>query len=84
MPLEDIQHILKQRNFDALSALEGHRAELGKRTLRLERLRATVDKTIRHLKGNEAMSEIRLFDGFSEEQQAQLEKRPCSCTTRRR
>ena len=74
MPLEDIRRLLKRRDFDALSALESHREELGKRISRLERLRATVEETIRHLKGNEAMSEIRLFDGFSDEQQAEIEK----------
>ncbi len=74
MPLEEIRRHLTRRGFDAMAALESHREELGKRIARLERLQATVEQTIRHLKGKDAMSEIQLFDGFSDEQQAEYEK----------
>jgi DNA-binding transcriptional MerR regulator len=74
MPLEEIRRILKRRDFDALSALESHSQELGKRMARLARLRDTVDRTILHLKGVAPMSPKQFFEGFSEEQQAQYEK----------
>jgi DNA-binding transcriptional MerR regulator len=74
MPLEDIKQIMGRRDFDVLGALEDHKQELGKRILRLERLIATVDDTIDHLKGKKTMSEKQLFEVFSEEQQAEYEK----------
>src|SRR5512139_3903243 len=54
MPLEDIKQIMGRRDFDVLNALQEHKQELGKRIVRLERLIATVDRTIDHLKGNNA------------------------------
>ena len=74
IPLEDIKEIMGRRDFDVLGALEHHKQELGKRIMRLERLIATVDRTIDHLKGKKAMSDKQLFEVFSEEQQAEYEK----------
>jgi DNA-binding transcriptional MerR regulator len=74
MPLDRIKEIMGRRDFDVLVALEHHKQELGKRIARLERLVATVDRTIDYVKGNNAMSENQLFDVFSEEQQAEYEK----------
>ena len=74
LPLEDIQQIMGRRDFDVLSALELHKGELGKRIDRLERLIATVDRTIDHLKGKTAMNDKQLFEVFNEEQQAEYEK----------
>jgi DNA-binding transcriptional MerR regulator len=74
LPLEDIKEIMGRRDFDVPAALEKHKQELGKRILRLERLIATVDCTLDHLKGKKAMSEKQLFEVFSEEQQAEYEK----------
>ena len=74
MPLDDIKQIMGRRDFDVLGALEQHKHELDKRILRLERLVATVDHTIEHLKGKKAMSDKQLFEVFSEEQQAEYEK----------
>ncbi len=74
MPLDDIKEIMGRRDFDVLGALQNHKQELGKRIARLERLIATVDRTIDHVKGNNAMSEKQLFEVFSEEQQAEYEK----------
>ena len=74
MPLDDIKEIMGRHGFDVLGALQNHKQELGKRIARLERLIATVDRTIDHVKGNNAMSEKQLFEVFSEEQQAEYEK----------
>jgi MerR family transcriptional regulator, thiopeptide resistance regulator len=69
MPLEDIKKIMGRRDFDILGALHSHKEALQKQVTRLNRLIATVDNTIHHLKGTTIMSEKGLFEGFSEEQQ---------------
>lgn len=74
LPLEDIKRIMGRRDFDVLSALEGHRTELDKRIERLRHLITTVDHTIEHLKGQKEMSNRQLFEAFSDEQQAEYEK----------
>jgi MerR family transcriptional regulator, thiopeptide resistance regulator len=74
MPLEQIKEIMGRRDFDVLLALETHKEELHKRVAQMERLIHTVDQTISHLKGNQAMSKKQLFEGFSDEQQAAYEK----------
>jgi DNA-binding transcriptional MerR regulator len=74
MPLARIHEILAGRDFDVLTALEHHRADLAQRAARLERLRATVDNTILHMKGVKEMSKKQFFEGFSDEQQAAYEK----------
>lgn len=73
MPLENIKLIMGQRDFDVLAALESHREKLRIRIAQLERLIATVDKTIIHLEGKIEMSQKQYFEGFSEEQQAKYE-----------
>ena len=74
MPLGEIKRVMGRRDFEILSALETHKAELGKRIARLELLIETVDNTISHLKGKKDMSKRQLFEAFSEEQQAEYEK----------
>jgi len=74
LPLEQIKQIMGRRDFDLLAALESHRAELGKRIERLQRLVQTVDSTLEHLKGATQMSNRQLFAAFTEEQQAGYEK----------
>ena len=74
MPLEQIKRIMGRRDFDVITALQGHKQELRKRIAQMQRLISTVERTIRHLQGEEEMSEQELFEGFSEEQQAEYEK----------
>jgi DNA-binding transcriptional MerR regulator len=74
MPLDHIKEIMGRHDFDVLLALESHKNELRKRIGHMERLIRTVDQTISHLKGNQAMSKKQLFEGFSDEQQAAYEK----------
>ena len=72
MPLEDIRKIMGRRDFDVLSALESHKQALKNQMERTKRLLKTVDNTIEHLKGKTKMSEQKLFEGFSEEEQEKL------------
>ncbi len=74
MPLEDIRDIVERPDFDVMNALESHREALRKRILQMQRLVATVDNTLNHLKGKKEMSQRQFFEGFSDEQQAEYEK----------
>jgi DNA-binding transcriptional MerR regulator len=68
-PLDDIKKIMGRRDFDVLGALHSHKDALQKQAVRLNRLLATVDNTIQHIKGEKPMSQKGLFEGFSEEEQ---------------
>ena len=72
LPLEDIRKIMAESRFDVLGALQSHKDALQKQSARLNRLLATVDNTIQHLKGEKTMSEKGLFEGFSEEEHEKL------------
>jgi len=69
IPLEDIKKIMGRHDFDVLGALHSHKDALQKQAARLNRLIDTVDNTIHHLKGNNAMSNKAYFEGFSEAEQ---------------
>ena len=58
-----------RRDFDVVGALYSHKEALQKQAARLNRLLATVDNTINHLKGEKIMGQKDLFEGFSEEEQ---------------
>lgn len=72
MPLAQIQEILDDVHFDALAALNGHRAELHRRIARLQTLVQTIDNTIVNLK-TENMNYDEMYKGFSKEQVAAWE-----------
>ncbi len=73
MPLEQIGQVLGRQDFDLLSSLENHKQELRRRMARMDQLVGTVDRTILHLKGKQDMSKKQLFEGFSDEKQAEYE-----------
>jgi DNA-binding transcriptional MerR regulator len=68
-PLAAIKAVLDRPEFDALQALQEQRAALEARLGRMHRLIATIDQTIRHLKGETAMSTKQLFAGLTPEQE---------------
>jgi MerR family transcriptional regulator, thiopeptide resistance regulator len=74
MPLEQIKLVLDRPGFDVLRALQEHRARLHRRIEHMEQLIDTVDRTIGYIKGVEKMDEKKLFAGFSDEEQAEMEK----------
>jgi DNA-binding transcriptional MerR regulator len=69
IPLDDIKKIMGHREYDVMGALQSHKEALSKQAVRINRLIQTVDNTINHLKGNKKMSDEKLFEGFSEEEQ---------------
>ena len=66
--LDEIGKILSQPDFDMLEALQSHRILLSKRAERINELLATLDKTIRKLKGETSMEIKEYYRGFSEDQ----------------
>src|SRR5256885_13104676 len=63
--LKRIKEILSQRQFEKIAALKSHREVLEKNVVRTRTLIATIDKTIKHLKGTKKMKNEELFTGFS-------------------
>ena len=74
MPLEQIKEIMGRENYDLKEALEDHKDQLGKRIDRLQKLIATVDQTLKYIKGEEEMNNKVLFDAFNDEEQEKMEK----------
>jgi DNA-binding transcriptional MerR regulator len=69
MPLDEIQAILDQPDFDEIQALRDHRRRIRERAARLARLITTIDRTIHKLtEGREMLSDEELFAGFTPEQ----------------
>ncbi len=74
VPLETIKLLMGRPDFDAQAALAEHRKALLQRIEQLNALVQTVDETMAFLKGERKMSSSQLFNGLSEEQQAEYEK----------
>jgi len=63
-PLKQIKQIIYSPSFDRQAALEMHRKMLVDKRNQLDRMIATVDKTIQHAKGEIHMSAKEKFEGF--------------------
>jgi DNA-binding transcriptional MerR regulator len=63
--LKRIKRVLGRADFEKVAALRSHREVLGNKLGRTRALIETVDRTIRHLEGGQAMKEEELFAGFS-------------------
>jgi DNA-binding transcriptional MerR regulator len=74
LSLKEIKVMLDTSGFDMVAALESHKSELEAKTGRLIDLLDTIEKTIKHLKGEPFMSDADLFKGFDEAQQEEYEK----------
>ncbi len=66
IPLKEIKHLLNHPDFQLPSSLENHRTALRKQVHRLNKLLATLEKTISSLQGEGNMSEKEYFEGFDE------------------
>lgn len=63
--LKEIKVILGRTDFERVVALQSHRKVLEKKLARTHALIATINKTIRHLKGVKKMKGEEMFVGFS-------------------
>lgn len=68
LDLKQIERVLRSNNFDQLAALVSHKEHLKKEVGRLEQLIETVEKTIKHIKGDREMDENELYFGFNNEE----------------
>jgi DNA-binding transcriptional MerR regulator len=74
LALEAIRQVLDDPGFDRIAALRAHRGRLEAESDRFGRLIATIDRTIGELNGERKMSDKDLYQGFSQEKQAQWER----------
>ncbi|PZD94999.1 MerR family transcriptional regulator [Paenibacillus sambharensis] len=74
VPLADLQRLLAAESEDKIQTLHEHRRHLLEKKDRLEMLVATIDSTIRQLKGDEDMSDKELYRGFDAQKQEQYER----------
>lgn len=74
MELQQIKAILDDPDFDYIQALRTHRAVLEGRMQRVQELITTVDNTIRHITGENRMSDKGIFKPFNDEEQRHYER----------
>lgn len=67
--LDEIKTIIDRPDFDLIHALESHRTGLQERVNRLTNLIETVDRTMKHIRGELEMSTQDFYAGFDEEKQ---------------
>ncbi len=72
--LKQIKNILDRNDFDTCKALQQHAKMIEQRMKRMRELLQTIDKTIKHLKGNHVMNIEELYHCFDTEKQKQYEK----------
>lgn len=72
--LKDIRALMERPDFDVMQALQSHKQALQRKAKRLNRLIATIDKTLLHLKGKTEMDSEELFEAFDEEKQKRYEQ----------
>jgi MerR family transcriptional regulator, thiopeptide resistance regulator len=66
--LDEIKKILSSPDFDVIAALQSHQTLLMKKAERIVELLATVNKTIKKLKGKVKMQIQEYYKGFTDEQ----------------
>jgi DNA-binding transcriptional MerR regulator len=65
-PLEDIRRIMSSPAFDQREALIAHRRLLREKRARLDRLIASVERTIESMERGERMNDENMFEGFDD------------------
>lgn len=63
--LKQIHKVLGKSDFDQITALHSHHRTLSREWEKIGCLLKTIDKTIKHLKGNKKMKDREFFNGFS-------------------
>lgn len=74
LPLEQIKEIINRKDYDLQEALEEHKHQLGRRIKHIEHLIATVDQTLKFIKGEEKMNKKVLFEAFNEKEQEKMQQ----------
>lgn len=74
VPLQEIQRILDDPDFDLVQALQQHRTALKARKQRLAALLRTLDRTIDHLTNNTIMEHTELYEGLPKEEAENLRR----------
>jgi DNA-binding transcriptional MerR regulator len=74
LPLAEIKRILDCETFDAIDSLRGHKETLRRRIHKTERLIDSVNDTILFMEGKKEMNEVKMFEPFNGQQQAEYEK----------
>ena len=74
MPLKEILTLLDKDDFDQIKALKAHRSAFEADLKRRQSLLKTIDKTIRHLKGEMKMADAEFYQGFDATKQKEYEK----------
>lgn len=64
--MKQIGKVVGRSDFDQLSALYSHRHSLTKERSKIDQLLVTIDKTIKHLKGENMMEDQEMYQGFQE------------------
>ncbi len=72
--LDEIQRLVNDLNFDIEQALQDHKKLLIAKKKRIDSLLITIDKTVKHLKGGERMTNDDLYQGFSDEELNKLQE----------
>jgi DNA-binding transcriptional MerR regulator len=62
--LKQIRKVLGQSDFNQLAALYSHKQALSQEWEKIGRLIGTIDKTIKHVKGQKKMKDKEMFEGF--------------------
>ncbi|NRG46465.1 MerR family transcriptional regulator [Bacillus sp. CRN 9] len=75
MKLDDIQELLSSPDFDVQVTLQSHYKQLVTKRVQIEQLIQTVEKTLRHHKGEISMSNKEKFVGFKKEKLAENESK---------
>ena len=74
MPLKHIRSVLDDPSFDLVQALENHKKVLKEKSLRLQGLVRTIDKTLSRIKGEDEMvTDKELYCEFSKETLAEYQ-----------
>ncbi|MEN2767517.1 MerR family transcriptional regulator [Ornithinibacillus xuwenensis] len=73
--LEDIIDIIHEPSFDQTAALKIHYEQLKQKRSRLDKIMATVEKTIASVEGGETMKDQEKFEGFKEKLIGENEKK---------
>jgi len=75
VPLDEIKNIITSKDYNALTALEGHLTALKMKREQIELLIKNVEKTIAEAKGEIAMSDKEKFEGFKQKMIDENEKK---------